>query len=303
MTERTLKALEIVRLAAELGNYDSNVIGMAAEIIAEEEYGMTKAKRGQKDVDGSWLVEENNRTVQVKAWSEKRVKDYRDGTKLRLKLANPPDDLLLLLVHSSERKFTELYKGPATEVGKIEILKSVQFRKVSLGPLIAALPQSVQDEIYLLSKKDRPNQIAKKQHKTPLPMSLAHTPPLPMPLTHKIPGFPFTFKRVLQLTHVDGYSKGQPVVRYTDYDSELGRERNGIALVVQGDGKELYCSAFTNEAFAQAWLYARNEYLYKLPKKAAAALEEGLPIGIYMATCENPKVAADDINDKLGPRW
>ncbi|MET4073626.1 hypothetical protein [Hymenobacter sp. UYCo722] len=303
MTERTLKALEIVRLAAELGDYDSNVIGMAAEVIAEEEYGMTKAKRGQKDVDGSWLVEENNRTVQVKAWSEKRIKDYRNGTKLRLKLTNLPDDLLLLLVHSSEQKFTELYTGPALEVGKIEVLKGVQFRKVSLGQLIAALPQSAQDGINLLLKKDNLKQTAKRQNKSPSPMPLAHTPPLPMPLTHKIPGFPFTFKRVLQLTHVDGYSNDQPVVRYTDYDRELGRERNGVALVVQGDGKELYCSAFTNQAFAQAWLYARDEYLYKLPKKAAAVLEEGLPIGIYMATCENPKRAADDINDKLGPRW
>ena len=303
MTERTLKALEIVRLAAELGDYDSNVIGMAAEIIAEEEYGMTKAKRGQKDVDGSWLVEENNRTVQVKAWSEKRVKDYRDSTKLRLKLANPPDDLLLLLVHSSERKFTELYKGPATEVGNIEILKGVQFRKVSLGPLIAALPQSVQDEIYLLSKKDRPNQIAKKQHKTPLPMSLAHTPPLPMHLTHKIPEFPFTFKRVLQLTHVDGYSKDQPVVRYMDYDRELGLKKNGVSIVVRGDGKVLHCKDFTNKTFNKLWLYPEDEYMFKLPKKLAAALEKHPQIGIYMATCENPEGVAAEINDKLGPRW
>ena len=264
---------------------------------------MTKTKRGQKDVDGSWLVEENSRTVQVKAWSEKRVKDCRDDTKLRLKLANPPDDLLVLLVHSSERKFTELYKGPASEVGNIEVLKGVQFRKVSLRHLIAALSQSVQDEIYLLSKKDRPNQIAKKQHKNPLPMSLAHTPPLPMPLTHKIPGFPFTFKRVLQLTHVDGYSNGQPVVRYMDYDRELGLQKNGVSIVVRGDGKVLHCKDFTNKTFNKLWLYPDDEYIFKLPKKLAAALEKGHPIGIYMATCENPKGAADDINDKLGPRW
>ena len=303
MTERTLKALEIVRLAAELGDYDSNVIGMAAEIIAEEEYGMTKAKRGQKDVDGKWMVEGNDRTVQVKAWSEKRVKDYRGGTYLYLKLANLPDDLLVLLVHSSERKFTELYNNPASEVGKIVTMKGVQFRKVSLRDLITALPQSVQDEIDLLLKKDKLNQIAKKQHKTPLPMSLPHTPPLPMSSTHKIPGFPFTFKRMLQLTRVDGYANGEPVVKYMDYDHELGGERNGISLVVQGDGKEIYCSSFTNRAFAQVWLFAQGEYLYKLRKRLAAALEKHPQIGIYLATCENHESEADDINDKLRPRW
>ena len=148
----------------------------AVPLRAEEEYGMTKTKRGQKDVDGSWLVEENSRTVQVKAWSEKRVKDCRDDTKLRLKLANPPDDLLVLLVHSSERKFTELYKGPASEVGNIEVLKGVQFRKVSLRHLIAALPQSVQDEIYFLSKRIDRIKLLKNSTKT---LCLCLLPTLP----------------------------------------------------------------------------------------------------------------------------
>ena len=303
MTERTLKALEIVRLAAELGDYDSNVIGMAAEIIAEEEYGMTKAKRGQKDVDGKWMVEGNNRTVQVKAWSEKRVKDYRGGTYLYLKLANLPDDLLVLLVHSSERKFTELYKGSASEAGNLGNLNGAPVRTVNLRQMMPTLPQSVQGEIDLLLKKDNQKKTAKKQHKTPLPMSLAHTPPLPMPLIHKIPKFPFTFTRMLQLTHVDGYANGEPVVRYTDYDRELGRERNGISIVVQGDEKVLFCSAFTNEAFGQVWLFARDKYLYRLPKRLATALENHPQIGIYMATCENHESAADDINKELGRPW
>ena len=63
MTERTLKALEIVRLAAELGDYDSNVIGMAAEIIAEEEFQMVKIPRGSKAIDGTWPVGDAQWTV------------------------------------------------------------------------------------------------------------------------------------------------------------------------------------------------------------------------------------------------
>jgi hypothetical protein len=49
---RIAKALEIVKLAKQLGDYDCNVIGMAAEIIAEEEFGMSKAATGMKTIDG-----------------------------------------------------------------------------------------------------------------------------------------------------------------------------------------------------------------------------------------------------------
>ena len=278
MTERTLKALEIVRLAAELGDYDSNVIGMAAEIIAEEEYGMTKAKRGQKDVDGTWFVGDAQRTVQVKAWSESRVKKWDNSTFLSLKTGELPHDLLLLLIFSSKKEFLVLYNGPVNAVGKLD--KSGSKRKVQLGGSHKLLLSAqAQVEIDLLLKKDKTSQITKSQHTLPLSMPTDYKTPLPIPPTFKIPGFPSTFKRVLQLTHVDGYSRNQPVVRYTDYDRELGREKGGISIVVQGDGKVLFCSAFTNEAFAQVWLYARGEYLCRLPKKAAAALEEGLQSG------------------------
>ncbi len=41
---------------------------MAAEIIAEDIYRLSKVNRGNKGLDSYGLVGENNRTVQVKAW-------------------------------------------------------------------------------------------------------------------------------------------------------------------------------------------------------------------------------------------
>jgi hypothetical protein len=115
--ERVAKVLEIVRLVTELGEYDSNVIGMAAEIIAEEDFGMTKVHRGKKGIDGRWIYEGSDRTVQVKAWSEARVRRYKASSFLRINDAGVVDDLLVLLIHSSEPKYQVLYKGPITSVG------------------------------------------------------------------------------------------------------------------------------------------------------------------------------------------
>ena len=53
---RIAKALEIVKLSKELGDYDCNVIGMAAEIIAEEEFGMSKASTGIAVIP-SWRIQ------------------------------------------------------------------------------------------------------------------------------------------------------------------------------------------------------------------------------------------------------
>ncbi|NVO29677.1 hypothetical protein [Hymenobacter lapidiphilus] len=122
--------------------------------------------------------------------------------------------------------------------------------------------------------------------------------------TYQIPGFPLTFKRVLRLTHVDGVFDGQPIVWYADYDEDLGRER-GIAIVVQGGKKVLYCDAFNNKAFAQIWLYASKGYLYKQRKKAAEALKNDAPLEIYMASFTDPgsaKSIAADIINTLGPK-
>ena len=47
---RLENGLDLVVRASQLGEYDSNVIGMAAEIIAEEEFGMVKTPRGRRDV-------------------------------------------------------------------------------------------------------------------------------------------------------------------------------------------------------------------------------------------------------------
>ncbi len=117
---RVTEALDIVVRVAALGDYDSNVIGMAAEIIAEDIFGMTKASRGKKDIDGLWKTGEETRTVQVKAWSEARVKKYRAGTFLRVKEVSASDDLLVLLIYCSKPDYAVLYHGPTKAVGYIE---------------------------------------------------------------------------------------------------------------------------------------------------------------------------------------
>jgi hypothetical protein len=117
---RVSEALEIVVRACALGEYDTNVIGMAAEIIAEDDFGMSKVARGTRDVDGSWMKDGLNRTVQVKAWSERRIRRYKRGTFLTLREVSLPDDLLLLLIYSSKPGYEILYNGPASNVGLVD---------------------------------------------------------------------------------------------------------------------------------------------------------------------------------------
>src|SRR5436190_960968 len=93
---------------------------MAAEIIAEDVYAMRRVQRGNRTIDGTWWEGADQRTVQVKAWSEARVKRYRHGTFFRIPVASAPDDLLVLLVYSSKAGYDVLYKGPTTNVGRIE---------------------------------------------------------------------------------------------------------------------------------------------------------------------------------------
>lgn len=118
--DRVMEVLDIVSRVSKLGEYDSNVIGMAAEIIAEDVFKMTKVKRGSKTIDGYRFSGETRRTVQVKAWSEARVKRYRSGTLFRVREIDAPDDLIVLLIYSSKPKYEVLYNGPTRAIGKLE---------------------------------------------------------------------------------------------------------------------------------------------------------------------------------------
>lgn len=128
--DRVLEVLDIVNRASKLGDYDSNVIGMAAEIIAEDIFKMTKVKRGSKTIDGYRFSGETRRTVQVKAWSEGRVKRYRSGTFFRISEGDAPDDLIVLLIYSSKPKYVLLYDGPARAIGRLEHSEKYGIRRV-----------------------------------------------------------------------------------------------------------------------------------------------------------------------------
>ncbi len=92
---RIEEALDIVKRAKALGDYDVNVIGMAGEIIAEDRFGMSKTAVGSKTIDGYWRSQEEPRSVQVKGWSDARVRRYRGGTFFRIPVESGPDDLLV----------------------------------------------------------------------------------------------------------------------------------------------------------------------------------------------------------------
>lgn len=116
--------------------------------------------------------------------------------------------------------------------------------------------------------------------------------------TYKISGSPsYTFKRVLRLYKVEGaFQKSPslndpkdsyPKVWYTDYDEALGNEGYGVAIVVQGGQKLLYCNAVTNKHFAKAWLYASRGYLYHMCDELAGVMKEKQPVEIYFMRSEN----------------
>ena len=134
--------------------------------------------------------------------------------------------------------------------------------------------------------------------------------------TYKIPGFDFTFKRVLRLDRVEGVFKKKPKkndpkdifskVMYEDYDEDLGNEQCGVAIVVQGGEKLLYCNAFTNRRFATTWLYTTSKHLYKLCNELAEIImKEKRSVEIYLIVSENAEsakiIAADIINKSRPP--
>jgi len=117
---RITEALNIVRRAKALGGYDVNVIGMAGEIIAEDHYGMSKTSVGAKSIDGYWKLNGVERSVQVKGWSDARVRRCRGGTFFRIPIQDGPDDLLVILFMAEKEEYEVLYHGPAEAVGKPE---------------------------------------------------------------------------------------------------------------------------------------------------------------------------------------
>lgn len=149
MTDRVKEMLDIVRRVCALGEYDSNIIGMAGEIIAEDMYHMTKMSRGSKGIDGTWLCGTDKRTVQVKAWSEARVKRYRHGTFFRVDEIDQPDELLILLIYSSKIGYVELYKGPTKNIGRVEkggLTRVIRFDSIKSPADIEQLISSISME-------------------------------------------------------------------------------------------------------------------------------------------------------------
>ena len=118
--DRIAEALEIVKRAKALGDYDSNVIGMAAEIVAEERFGVTRSKSGSKDIDGYLVLNGEQRSVQVKAWSSTRLKRYKGGAKITVRTAGSADHLLVIVFYPTECQYEVIYNGSMHSAGKVE---------------------------------------------------------------------------------------------------------------------------------------------------------------------------------------
>lgn len=117
---RIAEALDIVKRAKTLGDYDSNVIGMAAEVIAEERFGMLKTPTGTKNIDGYIIQNKKKTTVQVKSFSSSRVLRYKGGTFFRIP-EKGSKKLIVLLIYSHLAEYEILYNGDADTAGKKKI--------------------------------------------------------------------------------------------------------------------------------------------------------------------------------------
>ena len=118
--DRIAEALEIVKRAKALGDYDSNVIGMAAEVVSEELFGLRRTKSGHKDIDGYISVDGTLKSVQVKAWSSSRVRRYKGGVEIAVKTEGIADRLIVIVFYSELGEYEVIYNGPMAGVGKLD---------------------------------------------------------------------------------------------------------------------------------------------------------------------------------------
>lgn len=134
---RVTRALRIAKLAHSLGNYDTNVMGMVGEVIAEEVFGMTKTSKQAKDIDGHIMIDGASRSVQVKTLSCERVASYGGSAKFRVAEGDHPERLLVLVVFSRAAKYEVAYHGPTAAVGKVEVVSGTPCRGVTVHHLFS----------------------------------------------------------------------------------------------------------------------------------------------------------------------
>lgn len=91
-----LTQVEKLKLANKLtGDYDGTALQALAEAWAEDKLKMTKANKGEKGVDGTWL---NNRNIQVKSKKSEAHSDRATYVTLSKGTLECADDLLVLFV-------------------------------------------------------------------------------------------------------------------------------------------------------------------------------------------------------------
>ena len=142
-THRVRRALRIVALARSLGDYDTNVLGMVGEIIAEDLLKLKKAPKQSKDIDGHYFHKDNQVSVQVKALSTSRIARYGGGVKFRISADIHPQHLVVLLVFRKRPAYIMLYQGPSQEVGKTELVNGITRRGVTIHDIYKGRPSEL----------------------------------------------------------------------------------------------------------------------------------------------------------------
>ena len=154
-TDRITTALEIARLARSLGNFDTNVLGMVGEVIAQDVLGMTKAPPQSKGIDGHIQVGTAQRSVQVKALSARRVAGKRPvgSSGFRVAWGDHPERLVVVIVFTKIGKYQIIFNNDASSVGKSVTVKGVRRREVCVSDLYKNREHELK-ELISLCKED-----------------------------------------------------------------------------------------------------------------------------------------------------
>ena len=109
--------LRIHQLVHALGVYDGNIVGMAGEIIAEQEFGMIKARRQNPGFDGQAMFEHSLQTIEVKSLSTTRLRARRHKTTFKVCKEPVPAVLLVLAIFERQPRYEILYHGYTSKGG------------------------------------------------------------------------------------------------------------------------------------------------------------------------------------------
>ncbi len=117
LMNRVKRVLRIHQLAHSLGVYDSSIVGMAGEVIAEQDFGMMRTKRQNPGFDGYVIVNGMSETMEVKSLSTSRLRQHGGKATFKVSKTSEPVHLLVLAIFEKQSKYEVLFHGRTSTVG------------------------------------------------------------------------------------------------------------------------------------------------------------------------------------------